>query len=183
MRSSRGASRRLTTLLALMALMALTVGAPLHAHEKGVLTPASRELSPGDSVRIAGARFTRRAALTLTLVGIQGSVPLGPVDTDSAGAFDVTVLVPALTAAGTYRLVATASDGDEVATLDVVVSPPVAAHTPDAHAAAPAMTMPTGQPLVLDRARSPMVTGTALAGIILALAAGAALLRTPHPPL
>ena len=177
MHSRRKASRRLAMLLA---LIALTVGAPLHAHEKGVLTPASRELSPGDSVRIAGARFTARASLTLTLVGVQGSVRLGQVGTDPAGAFDVTVFVPALTAAGTYRLVATASDGDEVATLDVVVSAPVAARTPDAHVTAPAMAMPTGQPLALDRARSPMVTGTVLAGIVLALAAGAALLRRPH---
>ena len=180
MHSSRSASSRLATLLA---LIALTVGAPLHAHEKGVLTPASRELSPGDSVRIAGAHFTARATLTLALVGVQGGVRLAEVRTDSVGAFDMTVFVPAATAAGTYRLVATASDGDEVATLDVVVSAPVAAHTPDAHAAAPAIAMPTGQPLLLDRARSPMVTGTVVAGIVLALAAGAALLRRPHPPL
>ena len=180
MHPRRSASKRLATLVA---LTALTVGAPLHAHEKGVLTPASRELSPGDSVRIAGARFTRRASLTLTLVGVHGSVRLGQVGTDSAGAFDVAVFVPAPTAPGAYRLVATASDGDEVATLDVVVAAAVAPHTPDAHAAAPAMAMPTGQPLALDRARSPMVTGAVVVGIVLALAAGAGLLRRPHPPL
>lgn len=178
MHPSRSTSRRFTSLLA---LIALAVGAPLQAHEKGVLTPASRELSPGDSLRIAGAHFTARASLTLALVGVQGSVSLAEVRTDSLGAFDATVFVPAPTAAGTYRLVATASDGDEVATLDVVVSAPVAAHTPDAHVTAPAMAMPTGEPLPLDRARSPMMTGTVVAGIVLALAAGAALLRKSHP--
>jgi hypothetical protein len=179
MHPSRSASRRFATSLT---LIALTVGAPLSAHEKGVLTPASRELSPGDSVRIAGAHFTARASLTLALVGVHGSVRLVEVRTDSLGAFDMMVFVPAPTAAGTYRLVATASDGDEVATLDVVVSAPVAALTPDTHVA-PATAMATGQPLGLDRARSPMVTGTVVAGIVLALAAGAALLRRPHPTL
>lgn len=178
MHSSRSTSRRVA---ALLALIALTAGAPLHAHEKGVLTPASRELTPGDSLRIAGADFTARTSLTLALVGVQGSVRLGEVRTDSLGAFDATVFVPAPTAAGTYRLVATASDGDEVATVDVVVSAPLATHAPDAHVTAPAMVMPTGEPLPLDRARSPMMTGTVVAGIVLALAAGAALLRRPHP--
>ena len=180
MHPRRSVSKRLATLVS---LTALTVGAPLHAHEKGVLTPASRELSPGDSVRIAGARFTRRASLTLSLIGVQGSVRLGQVGTDSAGAFDVTVFVPAPTAPGAYRLVATASDGDEVAALDVVVSAPVAAHTQDTHLTAPAMAMPTGHPLALDRARGPMVTGAVVVGIVLALAAGAGLLRRSHRPL
>jgi hypothetical protein len=177
---SGSASRSLATLLA---LIALTVAAPLQAHEKGVLTLASRELSPGDSVRIAGARFTKRASLVLTLVGVPGSSRLGEVRTDSAGAFAVTLFVPTSTVPGTYRLVATAADGDQVAALDVVVLAAVATHAPGAHAAAPAVARPGGERLVLDRARGPMMTGAVLAGIILALAAGAALLRRPHPPL
>ena len=117
------------------------------------------------------------ARLALTMEGMAGRVALGKVTADSAGAFTASLHVPADLALGTYRLVARAGDGDEVASLDVEVVAGAAAAAPaDAHAGH----APSAAPLALARARSPWVTGGALAAIVLALAGGVVLLRRPR---
>ncbi len=164
----------------LAAAVVALVGAPEHAaaHERGVLRLPTRQLVVGDSVRVVGEKFGRGTALTLALVGIDGRVTLGEVRSDTAGAFARFVEIPADIRPGAYRLVAIASDDDEVATLDVTVSPPrslsVAAADGDAHT-----TEPTAEPLELERARHPIVSGGAVAVIVLALLVGGALLRRP----
>ena len=161
--------------------LALVVATSLAAvHEEGVLKLASRALVAGDSLPLKGEKFTRSSPLTLALVGMAGRVSLGTVRSDSVGAFTASVLVPRDASAGSYRLVAIAEDGDEVASLDVTVSAAAAADL----AAMPGhermeMEEPTGEPLVLDRARSPLVTWSVVTGIGLALIGGVVLLRRP----
>lgn len=150
-------------------------GAPVH--EKGVLKLANRTVAAGDSVALAGEKFTRNAALKLVLVGVAGRFELGDARTDSAGRFERALLVPADLKAGPYRLVAVATDGDEVASLDVTIVEVVEAAE---HAGHDMTAEPSHEPLALERARSPWVTGGAWVGIALALVAGVALLRRPR---
>ncbi len=154
----------------------LPPGAP-SAHEEGVLKPDRREFAPGDSVAVAGQKFSKRAELRLLLAGVHGRIELATVRTDTAGAFIATVRVPADAAPGAYRLIALATDDDEVATLDVTVVPAAAAAEHAAHDKTEAE--PSHEPLELDRARHPLVTGGALVTIGLAFVFGVVLLRRP----
>ncbi|MGH7751772.1 MAG: hypothetical protein ACREN5_03060, partial [Gemmatimonadales bacterium] len=70
-------------------------------------------MSPGDSLRLSGAKFTKQTGLRLALVGLEGRIELGTVRIDAAGAFQTTLLVPATASPGQYRLIAVATDGDE----------------------------------------------------------------------
>ena len=172
----------LKTLIIPLALL-FAVAAP---HEKGTLKLTSKSFRAGDSLAIAGAKFSKKDELTLALVGVNGRVALGDVSTDTAGAFRRVMLVPASLAAGEYRLVAEAIDGDEVATLDVVVLAVSAmAGMPDMpgmkHPAEhEGAEMPTGAPLELVRPRSAVVTTTAIAVIIACALGGGLLLRRPR---
>ncbi len=164
---------------------------PASAHEKGTLKVASRTFAAGDSLPVTGVKFSPRDEVTLVLIGASGRHALADVPTDSAGGFKRAVLVPATLAAGRYRLIAEALDGDEVASLDVVVTPPMVSvgatatmnhPMPGMDHSAAEMGAPTADPVSLTRARSAPVT---IAAIILALAcfaAGAALLRPVRPP-
>ena len=107
----------------LTSLAAITTAAAF-PHEKGSLTLARREFHAGDTLALAGGKFSPRGRLTLSLVGTGGRTVLGEVVTDSAGAFRAGLAVPAGLAPAPYRLVAVAEDGDEVASRDVVCSPP-----------------------------------------------------------
>ena len=164
-----------TSVVTGLAVAFLSVLAPqIGAHEKGVLKLATRQLVPGDSLGITGERFGRRAALRIKLVGTSGWTRLAEVRTDSLGAFRRALVVPADLSPGSYRVVALAVDGDEVASVDVSVvmraSSPMPTHGHHENT-------PTAQPLALARARSPLVTGGALALIALTFAVGAMLLR------
>ena len=162
---------------AVVAAMLVAVAGVLAAHEKGVLKLANRELVAGDSVRLTGEKLPRRGTIALQLSGVAGLIRLAEVRADGAGAFATVVLVPADLAAGPYRLVAVASDGDEVAALDVSVVH-AASHAPATGHKVPDLT-PSAEPLVLARARSLWVTRGAIAAIALALIGGVALLRRP----
>lgn len=170
-----------TTALAMLATPSL-------AHEKGRVKLASRQLSPGMALSISGEKFTKNASLAIYLVGLAGRVKVGEVRADASGKFDGSVTVPADAAAGSYRLVLQASDGDEAASIDVEVAAAgaqVAAQDEHAHHEAgaqgqPDEGQPSAEPLQLDRATSPAVRGGALAGVVVALAVGATLLRRPR---
>ncbi len=103
--------------VAFFSLLAPQIG----AHEKGVLKLATRRLAPGDSVATTGEHFSRRANLNIELVGIAGRTRLADVRTDSLGAFAASLVVPANLPVGSYRVVAVAADGDEVASVGVNV--------------------------------------------------------------
>jgi hypothetical protein len=151
------------------------------AHEDGVLTVANREFAPGDSLQVTGEKFGARNRLTLVLEGLAGRVELGTVTADAGGTFATRVRVPTGLDDGSYRLLALATDGDEAASLDVIVlartghTASAAGDAEDTHG----MEEPSREPLVLGRARSPWVTGGAGSVAVLALAFGVVLLRRP----
>ena len=163
------------TLASTVALLAATSDA-LNAHENGVLRLASRQLVAGDSARVLGEKFARRNALTLFLSGVRGRIRLQEVHADSGGRFGAMLHVPSDIAPGGYRLIAIASDGDEVASLDVEV---VSARPAVSAASHHESEMPGAVGLALTRARSPWVTGGAVLAIALSLIGGALLLRRP----
>jgi hypothetical protein len=173
-------TRRVAAILGLLAVAIATAW----AHEKGILKPATRTLTAGDTLAVVGEKLPKRERITLRLVGVGGRIALDTVQADSAGAFAARVLVPGSVPPGAYRLVAVADDGDEVATLDVTVvaAAPAADHAAMDHAdEALAAAEPSADPLVLDRARSAAVTWSAVGAIVLALGLGGALLRRPPP--
>lgn len=158
--------------------LGLLLGLPARAvaHDEGVLKLASRNLAAGSTIRFAGEKFSRKTSLALVLVGTLGRFEVGKVQTDSAGAFTQELTVPADLRPGAYRLVALAPDGDEAATLDVTV---LAAEESVVEEAGSDAGPPTAEPLELERAGSPIVTGLAVLGIAFALVVGGALLRRP----
>jgi len=128
--------------------------------------------------------------LRLLLVGVAGRFQLGEVTADGVGGFAESLEVPANLALGAYRLVAIATDDDEVASLNVelLAAAPDAdeehehageANHPDDGEHTDAAE-PTDEPLSLDRAGSPLVTGGAVVAILLALVTGGLLLRRPQ---
>ncbi len=148
------------------------------AHGKGVLKFADRRLVAGDTVRVTGEKFPKVSSLVMLLVGPAGRTRLGDARTDTAGVFRAAPVIPADLPVGAYRLVVLASDGDEVGALDVEVVPAAAqAHGMMQHGGG--ASEPSAQPLALDRARSPWVTGGTLAVIVVAVVVGGLLLRRP----
>ncbi len=161
--------------LALIFLVSLAP--PIGAHEKGVLHLATRHLVSGDSVGMRGEHFGRHAVLRIQLVGTAGRTPLGEVRTDSAGAFQATFSVPPSLNQGSYRVVAVASDGDEVASVDVSVVRKTTSQLTEHRFQE---STPSSRPLVLARARSQVVTGAALLLIVLSVIGSAMLLKRPR---
>jgi hypothetical protein len=103
---------------------------------------------------------------------------LRAVTADSVGGFSAAVEIPADLEMGSYRLVAVAADGDEVATLNVELVAP--AEQPIVAEAEREEPVATAEPLSLNRATSPWVTGGAAAGILIALVTGGLLIRQPR---
>jgi len=158
--------------------VALLMGLPAaaSAHEKGVLTVSNRVLVAGDTVVVTGAKFEPGGTLALALVGARGRVSLGGVHADTSGAFHSVLHVPDALERGSYRLVATAEDGDEAGALDVAVVPWTPATSADT---AKGRAGPSDEPLALPRARSLLTMTIEIVGIVLALVLGVALLRRP----
>jgi hypothetical protein len=157
-------------------------------HPEGTLKVTDREIHAGATFEIGGEKFASDGTLELMFVGLVGDVPLGEVTADSVGSFHGSFAVPANLDAGAYRLVAIAADGDEVASLDMSVLAAVLDPAgDDAHAevnggdagAHSDAAEPTDEPLALDRASNPWVTGGAIAGILFAIVGGGVLLRRP----
>ena len=156
-----------------------TVGTASRLHPEGTLKLADRRLVPGSAVQVRGEKFARGGTLELVLAGLAGRIWLRDVTADSVGGFSTAVEVPADLEIGSYRLVAVAADGDEVATLNVeLVAQPVEGPTADEAQREPSVA--TAEPLVLNRATSPWVTGGAVAGVLVTLVAGGLLIRQPR---
>jgi hypothetical protein len=168
--------RLFMTLLALFA-----VAGPLLAHGKGRLKLGSQRLTPGGTVELTGSEFAKSESFAILLVGAAGRTRLGEVRSNDSGRFTITVTLPATLEPGSYRIAMEASDKDLVATADVQVTEThmAAGHAhaegTDDHAHADAT--PSTEPLALDRARTPVVMGGAVATIVIALIAGGVLLR------
>ncbi len=145
-------------------------------HPEGVLKLSDRQLVQGRTVQIGGEKFSRNGNLDLVLVGVAGRFTVGQVAADSVGGFESSLEIPADLEVGSYRLVAIASDGDEVASLNVdLLGKPEAELTDGSGLGEKGG--PSAEPLAVDRAGRPWVTGGAVVGIVLALVAGGMLLR------
>lgn len=114
-----------TILLACCLLTGLAV--PANAHEKGVIHLASKQLPVGGELVAHGEKLPKSARLRLELRGALATLRLGDVKTDSAGAFQFHVVLPPEARAGSYTVVALASDGDKVAQADLALTPAPAA--------------------------------------------------------
>ena len=160
------------------------VSQPAHAHEDGVLQPATKQWVAGGTVQVRGKQFGKNADLALVLVGTRGQLSLRLVRTDSAGGFVAELTIPAGTIAGDYRLVAIAEDGDRVASVEIAVmeTEPLAQPAEDQHAGhdEAGMAMPTAEPLELVRARSTVMTAAAALLIVAAMLGSGLLLRRPR---
>jgi hypothetical protein len=169
---------------------AAAIAADASRHPEGVLKLADRQLVAGTTVPIRGQEFAEHGKLELLLVGVAGRFRLGDVTADSVGDFTQSFDIPADLDVGTYRLIAVATDDDEVASLNVeLLAAPVDAdmgtgHMEDdrSHDAESAEDAPTDEPLILDRAGSPWVRSGAVVGIIIALVGGGLLLRKSTEP-
>jgi hypothetical protein len=161
---------RLLTVLAVLVSVAAV-------HGKGVLKLADRRLFAGDTVDVSGEKFPKASSLVMLLVGTAGRTRLGEVRTDTAGVFRAAPVIPADLPVGAYRLVVLASDGDEVGALDVEVVP--VATPRRALEAANGSAEPSAQPLALERARSPWISGGMVTVILIAVVVGGLLLRRP----
>ena len=149
----------------------------------GRLNLSSKLLKPGDSLVVSGEKFAPADALTIALTGVGGRMELGTASTDSAGKFRLSFLVPGVAKVGQYRLVAESDDGDEVASVDVVVQQGPAAEPMGTMqggvmpAGMPMDSRPTGESLPLTRARSRIVRWLMGLLVIACLVAGVTLLR------
>ena len=161
----------------ILTLIALAVTA---VHGGGKLKLASKHLMVNAVFEMTGTEFEKKEEFTILLIGSSGRTKLGEIKSDTAGKFATTVTIPAGTKAGSYRLVLEASDDDEAASADVMImandgmAVVAEVHDPGQHED---MDMPSHEPLRLNRARSPLVTGGAVTTIVLALAVGAVLLK------
>ena len=158
----------------LLMLLALSTAA---LHGGGKLKLASKHLMVNAAFELSGTEFAKKESFTILLIGAAGRTKLGEITTDTAGKFATKVTIPASAKAGSYRLILEASDDDEAATADVMVMVEgEMAATPEDHDHEQ-MEMPSHDPLTLDRARSPLVTGGAVVTILAALTLGGLLLR------
>lgn len=171
-----------TRLATAVLLLSVGIASPVAAHDEGVLKTATRQLTAGDSVNVTGEKFGAASTLKLFLVGVTGRIGLPDVKADASGAFSITVLIPAEAAAGAYRLVAIAADGDEAAGLDLSVSE-ARQVVPEHDVAEPTHAEePSDVPLELVRARSSLATGGAISIIAVSVVLGLGLLRNPARP-
>ncbi len=178
---------RVSSTLALLALLASSA-APALAHPKAVLRSSQSSIAVGEQLPVAGERFGARGSFRLVLAGALSEYTLREVTADSAGTFSVDVTIPDGTRPGQYRLLVFASDGDEVAALDLSILPALAAESPPAnpdHLESPegehvgdAAGMELPKSIVPERSWSGIEWG--VVGLVIGLAAGlgVALLRT-----
>ncbi len=151
------------------------------AHPEGTLKLATRRLVSGSTVLIRGEMFAERGKLRLLLVSVAGRFQLGEVTADSVGGFAESLEIPTNLALGAYRLVAIATDEDEVASLNVeLLAAAPEADEENGHGEHAEAAEPTDEPLSLDRAGSPLVTGGAVVAILFAVVTGGLLLRRPQ---
>lgn len=109
------------------ALLLALVPRAARAHGEGVLKVPASSVAAGSPFAVQGSSFEKGMLLRLVLLGALQEYALQEVVADTAGAFSVEVTLPAEARPGQYRVVAIAPDGDQVASLDLVVTPAAAA--------------------------------------------------------
>ncbi len=135
-RSLPGRALIVGSLVAVIAsIPATAIAADALRHPEGTLKLADRQLVAGSTVPIRGEQFAEHGKLELLLVGVAGRFRLGDVTADSVGGFSKSFDIPADIEVGAYRLVAIATDDDEVASLNVeLLAAPLDADEENGHA-------------------------------------------------
>lgn len=126
----------LATAFALLVGAVLAAPGPASAHEEAVLEASASAVAAGSSLELVGSEFTADEEFRLRLLGALEEHDLGTVTADSAGTFRLELELPAEARQGRYQLVALAPDGDEVARLDLNVTPAASAGGEEAGPAA-----------------------------------------------
>lgn len=106
---------------ALLALLAF-VTAEAAAHGEATLKSPVESVAAGASLTLDGDDFEPSEANRLILRGALQDYELGTASASADSTFTVQVVVPGDVRPGQYRVVAVAPDGDEVATLDMMVT-------------------------------------------------------------
>ena len=107
--------------LLLLLLAALVPVVSAHSGRSLVVDPPIAR--PGQVLGVHGAFLWTDETVVISLVGADGSgVRLGDTTTDGSGSLETTVTLPDDTRPGTYRIRATASNGDS-ADAELVVDP------------------------------------------------------------
>ena len=107
-------------LLWLFGLVTL-VTAPGIAHEKGIIRLDSQEVPVGGELGLRGEKLPKSATVRLELRGTLETITLTAVRTNAAGKFQARLPLPSEARAGSYTVVALASDGDVVARAALVL--------------------------------------------------------------
>lgn len=95
--------------------------------ESGVVHPEATLKSPvtsieaGAALPLSGEEFIAGDPVTLVLRGVLDEIELRAVTPEEGGVFSIELPVPSEVSPGTYRVVAVASDGDVIASLDLTV--------------------------------------------------------------
>ncbi len=120
------------TMLTAVALLLLV--APAVAHETGVVRLSAKQVESGGGLTVRGERMPRSGKMRLELRGTLATLALGEVTTDTAGGFEINIVVPETTEPGNYKLVVLAADGDVTARADLVIVAATPEAATDGHA-------------------------------------------------
>ena len=170
-------------------VLIFAISSPAFAHGGGVIRLASNHVAVGGEIVLAGSKLDKKSNIRLELRGVLDNYPVGEVLSDSAGNFQMRLVLPPHVPAGVYSLVAIAADGDVAARADLTVGMANGGAGSGPAAAMPGMTgmgqgtqeMPgmhaTEEMMTLKRTTSPAEWAVIWALIILAAGGGAVLLR------
>lgn len=167
----------------------LTTSNSAFAHGGGVIRLASNQVAVGGTLALRGEKLEKNSHIRLELRGTLDNYPVGEVKTDTAGKFQMSIVLPPHVPAGAYTLVAIAADGDVTARADLTVGMPTggagSGPVPTAMPGMPGMSgtqeMPgehaTEEMMALKRTTSNGEWAFIAAFILLTFAGGAVLLR------
>ena len=178
---------------ATVALLVLPA-APADAHETGAIHVSVKQVAVGGTVGVRGEKLPKASDLKLEMRGVLDNYPVGSVKTDTGGAFQLDLKLPASVPAGAYTLVVIASDGDVTARADLAVTEAATATASTGAASGSSMSsmpgmanMPgmdgeqaTATPMVIARTTTPGEWIVIWLIIIVSLAIGARLVTMGH---
>ncbi len=124
--------------------LTLTTSTPAFAHGGGVIRLTSSQVPVGGTMTLSGEKLEKSSNIKLELRGTLDNYPVGEVRTDTAGKFQMSIVLPPHVPAGAYSLVAIAADGDVAARADLTVGTLTGGAGSGPVAAMPGMTGMTG---------------------------------------
>ena len=139
------------------------------AHEEAVLKSPQSAVAAGGILTVNGSDF-KEGTYALRLIGALEEFDLRRVTPNEEGAFALELEIPGAVRAGQYKLTAVASDGDVVASLDLIVLEAGPANEAEAGHGANGDEMARAEDLPIERSRGGAEWG--LIGLLIGLAGG-----------